>query len=139
VSTSDQAVCSKCGTRIATTHIFYGGTGKSVVVCDECIATEHPMIAAISQEAKNAKCRYCGGSPCSGGMDTIAQVTKRPPANQWMCVSCSTEYSSLMERELHRASKDLGAAEQLEQIEQLKKIGQEVEAHMRAFVVQRDN
>jgi len=108
----------------------------SAELCDECLSREDPISAAFTAEAKSAKCHYCGGSPCGGGPDTISQITGGPSENRWLCMSCSPEYYSFMQSALSKVSDGLA---QHDQIERLKQIAIEADAHMRAFVRRRDN
>ena len=133
-------LCVKCGIRPATNHICYGGTGRTDDVCDECLLVDDSPVAkftaALTDEAKNARCCYCGGFPCGGGPDTISQITGGPTQNRWMCMSCSAEYCSFTQRALESITSVLNHADQIARI---KEIGADADSHMRAFVARRDN
>jgi len=133
---SDQTPCSCCGKRPATHFICYGGTGKSAALCDECVISEDSFAAALMAEAKNAKCVYCGGSPCSGGFDTLAQLTGATTRHRWLCMSCSPEYYAFMQAAFGGISDGLTSSAQLEE---LRKLGVATDEHMRDFVRRRDN
>lgn len=132
----DPTLCSRCGIRAGTHYICFGGTGKSLDLCDECLPLESPSTAGFIEEARNARCEYCGGSPCGGGTDTFGSIFGSPRKNRWRCISCLTEYSAWILKAFEGLSKDLSAPMQMEEI---KRINEEVDAHMKAFVCQRDN
>ena len=133
-------LCDKCGTRPATNFICRGGPGRTDALCDECLRVEDSIIgklaASLAVEAKSARCCYCGGFPCSGGLDTFSQITAGPPQDRWMCMSCSMEYYSSLQKAIELEPGTLTAEEQ---ITRLKEIGTEIDSHMASFVARRDN
>ena len=135
-SESDSEVCSKCGVRSATNMICYGGTGESVGLCDNCLPQSDPVTSDFINEMKAAKCGFCGGSPCSGGTDSLANLTGGSSLNRWMCFSCAPEYYATMQLELAKVP-DESAAE--DQLVEMKNALKRVEAHMRQYVRRRDN
>ena len=135
MSEDEQSYCTKCGFSPATNHICCGGTGKSAQYCDSCFPTEDPLTAKLIAEARNSTCEYCGGSPCSGGPNSLSQMLGTSK-NQWMCMPCSMEYQPFLLKKLENVTDNLSQSEQLDL---LKKLYEEVDAHMRFFVRQRDN
>ena len=137
---NESNLCGKCGARPGTNHICYGGTGDAVNLCDECLQSDKSIagifVARLADEAKSARCCYCGGSPCGGGTDTISQITGGPSQNHWMCMSCSTEYYSYTQSALESISRDLTPEQQFARI---KKVGADADVHMTAFLKRRDN
>lgn len=94
------------------------------------------MASAWIEEAKSAKCEYCGGSPCGGGTDTLGQITGAPLRVQWMCSTCSIEHHSHLLAEMNKIPEGLPNDEQMKA---LKKIAGETKSHMRRFVAMRGN
>jgi hypothetical protein len=94
------------------------------------------LASAWFEEAKSAKCQYCGGSPCGGGNDTLGQITGAPFQVQWMCSSCSIEHHS---HQLAEMNKIPGGLPNDEKMKTLKAIAEETKAHMRRFVAMRGN
>src|ERR1035437_1634275 len=132
---NESNLCGKCGARLGANHICYGSTGESVVLCDECLRADESMAgmfaARLADEAKSARCCYCGGFPCGGGPDTFSQITGGPSQNRWMCMSCTTEYYSYSQNAFESFSGDLTLDEQIAGI---KEVGADADAHMAAFV-----
>jgi len=97
---------------------------------------EDPGLEAFSNQAKNAKCEYCGGAPCGGGPDTLAQLTGEGMKNRWMCMSCAPEYYSFIQSEFAKIPEGLTSPEQ---IAEMRKVSENTDTHMRDFVRRRDN
>ena len=131
-----ETLCSRCSIRPATNHVCFGGSGKSLDLCDECLPLESPSTAGFIGEARNARCEYCGGSPCCGGTD-LFDLSLGPPAKiRWKCLSCSSEFNTFVLAAISKISRDLPHEIQAAEI---RSISEEVELHMKAFVRQRDN
>jgi hypothetical protein len=135
-SPSEQPACSCCGKRPATHFIYDGSASKTAAICEECVTTQDTLATSLMAEAKSAKCVYCGGSPCSGGIDTIAQLTGGTTYYRWLCLSCSPEYYAFMQAAFGGISEGLPHTAQLEE---MCKIGVAIDQHMRSFVRSRDN
>lgn len=132
----DRETCSRCGERPAINYVSYGATGKSLDLCDDCMVAEDSFLASLASEAKNARCEYCGGSPCGGGLDSFAQQPGQPMRNKWMCMTCSSEYYDFILRKLAEISEGLSSAEQ---IAEMQLVSRSAEIHMRKFVQNRDS
>lgn len=136
-SGNDQSLCAKCGTRVATNFVCNGSKGKSVAWCDECLEAEDPSHASFAAEVKAARCRYCGGYPCSGGTDIFPQTTAGPAEFRWMCMSCAVEYYEHVQKAFSGiAGMHLTA---VKQVERMKETRDDAEEHMKEFVRMRDN
>ena len=133
---SSHNLCAKCGIRAASTHVCHGDAGKSVSLCDECLPKEDPLAAAFINEARNAKCQYCGGSPCSGGTNPFQHWHRADVAKRWMCMPCSTEYYTFIQRRLVNLSENLT---QEDQNEMIRCAMDEVDSHLISYVAQRSN
>ena len=136
----DRTLCGKCGARPATNHICFGGTVTTLDLCDDCLRADDSFAgkfaASLVDEAKSARCRYCGGFPCSGGSDSLSQITGASVQKRWMCMSCSAEYLSRLQSALGSMPGNLTADEQIARI---KEIGLDIDSHMAAYVALRDN
>lgn len=136
-SGNPQPLCAKCGIRAATNFVSGTGKGKSVAWCDECLETADPTCASFAAQVKTARCRYCGGYPCSGGTDVFPLPLDDPPEYRWMCMSCAMEYYEHVQKAFSGiAGLHLTAVKQMEQ---LKATREDAELHMREFVRMRDN
>jgi hypothetical protein len=127
-------VCEVCHERRATHHICYGGTGKSSDLCDECFrASAPPDVIQSAAAARDAHCQYCGGESCTGGPDMFAMMTGVLKA-KYMCVPCSMEYHQFLQQQLSSAESGFS---RLEQLAVIRKLLDEVDAHMKQWI-QRD-
>ncbi|WP_411846322.1 hypothetical protein AAFN60_01290 [Roseibacillus persicicus] len=128
--------CSQCGKSPAGNHVCFGGTGESVVMCDDCLARQSSSIADFFKVAKNAECDFCGGSPCTGGPEFLTPSAEGNVANRWLCGSCAPEYYTFLQTKMA----DLVEVSNYEkQLEEMKRIAGEAEVHMKQFVRRRDN
>ncbi len=136
----ESRLCDKCGIRLATNYICHGGTGRSNDLCDECLRADDSTVAkfaiSLADEAKEARCCYCGGFPCGGGPDTLSLITGGTHRNRWMCMPCSVEYYFFTQHALESITDTLTHEDQITKI---KEIGAGVDSHMSAFVARRDN
>ena len=136
-SKDEPTLCHKCGVREATNFVCHAGMGKSVAWCDECLEAEDPKQAGFAAVVKAARCRYCGGYPCSGGTDPFSFSGMGMQEQRWMCMSCAMEYYPLAQKALSRIAGDHLTA--VEQVERMKAALNEVEEQMHEFVRVRDN
>lgn len=134
-SASGETMCDSCGVRPAVNFISNGSTGEPSDLCDQCVAVEAPAAAALTKEARSAKCEYCGGWPCGGGLDFLARLKGETAKIRWKCMSCMLEFNAFCSDEFERISKGLTDVEQLAE---MKKVSAAVDAHMREFVKRRD-
>ena len=100
------------------------------------MAREDSSASTWLEEAKSAKCEYCGGSPCGGGTDSLGQITGEPLRFRWMCYSCTLEHHSHCLAEMNKIPEGLPNEEQ---VKALKEIARQTMAHMRRFVAMRGN
>jgi hypothetical protein len=77
---------------------------------------------------KAARCRYCGGQPCVGGMDYIFQHRTGIKPEGFMCVACSQEYERYL-RELAEKIPRAGAAG--DWMNGIPALQEKLEAHMK--------
>ncbi len=88
-------------------------------------------------ELKAARCRYCGGYPCSGGTDIFSITSGSMTESLWMCMSCAIEYHEHVQKALSGLTGTHLTA--VKQMELMKDVRKDVDQHMRQFVSVRDN
>lgn len=134
MSTSGQILCEVCHERGATHHICYAGTGKSSNLCEECFqASAPPDVLHCAAAVRDAHCRYCGGQPCAGGTDMFALITG-VQKSKYMCMPCSMEYHRFLQQQL---SPDASNLAQQAQLDVIRKLLDEADAHMKQWVLER--
>lgn len=95
-----------------------------------------PVAAGFAEEARSARCDYCGGHPCCGGTGFLFLGTGAAPKTKWMCMSCGPEYYDFVQSAVSTIAEEMTGDEQ---IKRLKEIESNTDAHMAAFVSCRDN
>lgn len=126
--------CSECGGKPAVyhLHVIRDGVSDARRLCEACFRSAAPAMAPM----KGGRCRHCGGEARAGGGPLDAILGR----NEWifLCFSCSGEYLRFLGGRL----KDPGHAGDLPvsaQLECLRAIDAEADAHMKRWVIQRDN
>jgi hypothetical protein len=134
MSKPDQILCEVCHERPATHHVCNANTGKSSDLCAECFETSAPPeVLQSSIEVRDAHCQYCGGQPCAGGTDFIA-LTVGIQQTKFMCFPCTQEYYRYIQQEMSRDHEGLSQQQQLEEI---RKVRDRADAHMKQWVSER--
>ncbi|RYD31954.1 MAG: hypothetical protein EOP87_13720 [Verrucomicrobiaceae bacterium] len=136
-SPDKQIPCVKCATRMATNFIHDAGTGTSTAWCDECLLEDDAASASFAEQVKAARCRYCGGYPCSGGTNIFPLSGGAVPEYRWMCLSCAMEYHTRVRAAFSGMTGHRLTA--VQQVALLREAEVTVERHMREFVRMRDN
>ena len=101
-------LCDECQIREATVHFTTcssraGEESKHINLCQECYeASDREEVRALPKDFQatfQAGCRYCGGEPASGGIDSLALLGG---VRRWsfMCKPCAEEYFGLLRRKL---------------------------------------
>jgi hypothetical protein len=130
----EEKICEVCHKRLATHHVSYGGTGKSSHLCDECFQTSAPAeVRQAAAAARDARCQYCGGQPCAGGMDMFALITGAQ-RTKFMCMACTMEYHRYTQQEMQSFSADLPQEAQFAAIRALLDAA---DTHMKKWVSKR--
>ena len=130
-------LCEKCHEREATCHstTVTEGVTSEIVLCEECFAsTAEPAARELFAAAKTARCRYCGGLPCCGGMDSFEMSTGGQQQMSFMCLRCSDEFGRYWQQQLPHVPKDLPPQEQMVAVRAL---FDEAERYMRQWVSER--
>ena len=121
--------CESCHQREATCHltIILGDAMQKRDLCEECFEASSHSAKQFTEEAREARCEYCGEQPCATGIDILALGTGIQEMKS-MCMSCSAEYLSNIQKELDHLPAELSQEEQMEQIRELSK---RLDAYMR--------
>src|SRR4051812_10901687 len=83
-------LCEKCHEREATCHStsVIEGVANSTELCEEClVSSAAPVAREFFAAAKTARCRYCGGLPCGGGMDS-SEISTGGQQISFLCLRC---------------------------------------------------
>jgi hypothetical protein len=127
-------LCDNCHQREATCHVcaIVGDVMTSRDLCVECHEANSPEAREFSAAQRDAHCEFCGGQPCAGGTDVLALVTGVQKL-KFMCMPCSMEHNRYVQQEL---GPNISGLSQQEQLELLRKLDKEADAHMKRWVSQ---
>jgi protein-arginine kinase activator protein McsA len=101
-------LCNKCQIRDATVHFTASSSAsikklKYTDLCQECFdATDFEgkhLLPTDIQSALKAGCRFCGGEPCSGGLDPLAMLGGIRKMSV-LCKPCAKEYFGFIRQKL---------------------------------------
>jgi len=128
-------LCEACQKNEATCHIctIVDGVSQSRDLCIECHDAISPEAREFPAAQRDARCEYCGGQPCAGGTDIFALVTGIQKL-KFMCMPCSMEHNRYVQQQLQH---DASGLSQQEQMDLLRKLDREADAHMRQWVSER--
>lgn len=129
-------LCERCREREANCHstTVIDGVASDTVLCDECFALSAETAASqLFAGLKTARCRYCGGVPCGGGMDSFEMSTGGQQLS-FMCLRCMNEFGRYWQQQMEQVPQDLPQQEQMEVIRALL---DEADLHMRQWVSER--
>ena len=132
-------LCEKCHEREATCHstTVTEGVTSDIVLCEKCFASSaEPGARELFAAAKTARCSYCGGVACGGGMDSPGISTGGHQQMIFLCLRCMDEFGRFMQQHTERLPRDLPTEEQMVAIRALL---DEAERHMRQWVSERDS
>jgi hypothetical protein len=108
---------------------------SSTDLCEECFAsTGEPAARELFAAAKTARCRYCGGVACGGGMDSFEVSSAGQQQMSFMCLRCMDEFGRYLRQQLEKVSQDLP---QHEQVAAMRALLDETERHMKQWVSER--
>ncbi len=121
-------LCEICQKNQATHHIctIVDGISQSRDLCTECHEASSPETREFLTAVRDARCKYCGGQPCMGGMDSLAMATGVQKL-KFMCMPCSIEHNRYVRQ---RLSRDVSRLSQQEQLILLRKLDEEADKHM---------
>ena len=127
-------LCEKCHEREATCHstTFIEGVPSSSDLCEECFESSAvPTARELFAAAKTKRCRYCGGLPCCGGMDSFEMSTGGQQQMSFMCLRCSHEFGRYWLQQLESLPHGLPQQEQMAAIGALL---DDADRHMRQWI-----
>jgi protein-arginine kinase activator protein McsA len=130
-------LCEKCHEREATCHstTVIDGASSDISLCEECFASSaEPAVRECFAAAKTARCRYCGGVACSGGMDSPEISTGGHQQMIFLCLRCVGEYGRYWQQQLQQVPQDLPQQKQMAAIRALL---DDADRHMRQWVLER--
>ena len=129
-------LCERCQDREASCHstTVSEGTTTSIALCEECFqSSAEPAAREFFAAAKGARCRYYGGPPCCGGMDSFETLVESQQMN-FLCMRCFNEFSRFCQQQLEHLPQDLP---QQEQMVAIRALHDEADRHMRQWVSER--
>ena len=131
-------LCENCKRNEATCHVctVVGGVSQSRDLCSECYEASSPEAREFSAAQRDARCEYCGGQPCAGGTDFMAMATGLPTL-KFMCMPWSMEHNQYLQQQLQPLQQDASSLSQQEQLELLRQLNRQADAHMRQWVSER--
>jgi hypothetical protein len=142
-------LCDICQKQEATRHETHctnirGDVPKQRHLCDDCFNTSNPTEARSMAEALKAGCRYCGGEPYGGGLDSVALLGGVRKMS-FMCKPCSNEYYGFLRLKFPGFGDPNPTEEQMAVLvaklrsSDFPAILVELEAHMKKWVIGRDS
>ena len=132
--------CEGCGLKKATHHFCQpGAEPPSISLCEDCIETHAPALARVlMEEIKNAVCCYCGNKAMT--TDSLTRIVDGMDADtRYLCFSCSAESNRVAMEKIRILESELESLPFSEQTKRLREFRGEIDAHMRRWVIQRDN
>jgi hypothetical protein len=146
-------LCDKCQKREATVHHTHftsvqgndvtcvaGDDPKEGNLCQECYEASNPTEAQEVARATAAGCQYCGGTPYSGGPDSLAKLSG---AGRWrfLCQRCTNEYYGFLRRKMPGFRSTNVTKEQIDEIRKhdFPAVLRELDEHMKLWVKGRDS
>jgi hypothetical protein len=136
----EETPCTSCGQRPAVHFMSSFGSGpqRQQALCDVCFEAKAPQ--SVKDETAllgSADCSYCGAKPVLrvGTIDSILGE----PVDRFACHSCFQEHHRFMLERLGTMDAELMELDNATQMEALRQLSDETEAHMRQWVKQGDN
>jgi len=128
-------LCENCHKNEATCHVctVAGDVSQSRDLCSECYETSSPEVREFSAAQRDARCEYCGGQPCAGGIDFLSMATGVQKL-KFMCMPCSMEHNRYVQQQLQQ---DAWTISQQEQLDSLRQLDRQADEYMRQWVSDR--
>lgn len=126
-------LCEKCHEREATFHntTITDGVASDIELCDECVASSGgPAAREFFAAATTARCSYCGGVACSGGMDSPGISPGGQQQMKFLCLRCLDEFGRHWHQQLQRVPQNLP---QQEQTTAMRALLDEADRHMKQW------
>lgn len=102
-------------------------------LCIQCHEANSPETREFSAAIPDAHCQYCAGQLCGSGTDFLALVTGIQKL-KFMCMPCSMEHNRFLRQQL---KPDASALSQKAQLTLLRKLDEQVDEHMKQWVLKR--
>ena len=129
-------MCEGCGRKRATHYLCQpGAEPPSINLCDECMKKHAPaLVRELMEDLKAGRCRFCGGQ--AAATDTFARLIDGAGAEEkFLCRSCCGEYYRAASGYFDSPSELVDSKAE----ERLREIMEQIDSHMRRWVIQRDN
>ena len=136
----ERTFCSGCGKHVGKHHrkIVERGEIAGRPLCEQCYEAEILRIAEDEMAAVAlASCNYCGKKALARVSSIDAIIGG--PGDRFACESCYQEYHRFLLEYLDAMNAELLELDRATQIEAVRQIYDETEAHMQQWVRQRDN
>lgn len=128
-------MCQACDSKVVSHFISQpGAEPPSISLCDDCVQTHTPAFAReVMEGLESGDCRFCGGD--ASVIDSLTGMIHGAGAeDQYLCRSCGSEYHRIGLRHFDGPTDPDSRAD-----ERLREIMEQIDTHMRRWVVQRDN
>ncbi len=135
-----QALCANCGKETAKAHLtsIHHGIKESRFLCESCLPlADPPVLQDFLAKLQKSICRFCGGKGMT--TDPIHGMLVGNEEMRFLCLSCSREYLPLLGERLGAFNAEIGELSQADQMNKLRAAANDIEAHMKKWVIQRDN
>lgn len=128
-------MCHACDSKVVSHYISQpGAEPPSISLCDDCVETHVPVFERdVVEDLTAGSCRFCGGQAAVS--DSLARVIDGAGAEEkFLCRSCALEYHKTGLRYIEGPSDP-----ELKADERLRESMEQIDTHMRRWVIQRDN
>jgi hypothetical protein len=134
-------MCQACESKLATHHISQPGSNPpSISLCGHCAETHVPSFEdVVSLDAvRNACCCFCGGVATGGSISSVGMPGDKA-GSRFVCQSCAAESGRLFLAKLAERGLNSQDLRELLTLPQFERIFEDLEVHMRRWVIRRDN
>ncbi|MCW1924275.1 hypothetical protein OKA05_17045 [Luteolibacter arcticus] len=139
MDSEEQGVCMNCGGDHATVFLvtIVSGVKESRRLCMKC-HVQGLSGSPIHEAMKQARCCFCGGQAVVP--DSLANIANGPETVPvFLCLSCFAESNTVATEKLRILESESDSLPSSEQKKRLREITEQIETHMRRWVIQRDN
>jgi hypothetical protein len=128
-------LCNSCHRLEATCHVTVvaGDSIQKRDLCEECFKAGSPEARGLVEVHRDARCQYCDGQPCAGATDFLGLATG-VQALKFMCMPCLMEHNRYAQEHFPKGASGLS---QQEQLDLLRKLDKEADAHMKRWASER--
>jgi hypothetical protein len=136
----EQALCSKCGKPAAGTHLtsIHHGIKESRFLCQSCLPSAGPPgLQDFLAKLQNSVCRFCGAKGMT--TDPIHGMLFGTEEMRFLCFSCSSEYLPLLSERIGAIDDGSEESRDADPMIRFRETADNIDAHMKKWVIQRDN